>query len=249
MSIERFRVLTLNIHKGFAIGPRRLVLNSIREILRDSGANLVFLQEVIGVNRKHEERLARWPEETQLEYLADTVWSHYAYGKNAIYQHGHHGNAILSEHPFSYWSNIDVSMLTFSRRGFIHGVIEPGVHVICAHFGLLEHERRQQVLQMVNHIQQNVPAEAPLIIAGDFNDWRHKSHATLLDNSGLVEAHELIHGQCAATFPAFFPMLRMDRIYLRGFAVHHCDSMSGSHWRDFSDHRALFADIALTTTG
>lgn len=249
MSTERFRVLTLNIHKGFAMGPRRLVLNSIREILRESGANLVFLQEVIGVNRKHAQRMALWPEETQLEYLADTVWSHHAYGKNAISQHGHHGNAILSEHPFNYWSNIDVSTLTFSQRGFIHGVIDPGVHVICAHFGLFEHERRQQILQMVSHIRREVPEQAPLIIAGDFNDWRHKSHAALLSNLGLVEAHEIAHGHCAATFPAFFPLLRMDRIYLRGFEVGGCDSMSGSHWRDFSDHRALVADIVLTTAG
>lgn len=245
MAIERFRVLTLNIHKGFAVGPRRLILKNIREMLRSSGANLVFLQEIVGVNRKHEQRLARWPEDSQLEYLADTVWTHHAYGKNAISQHGHHGNAILSEHPFSYWNNIDVSMSNFSQRGFIHGVIEPGVHVICIHFGLFERERRQQVFRMMTHIAREIPAHAPLIIAGDFNDWRQKSHRTLKQNLSLVEAHEIIHGYCAETFPAFCPLLAMDRIYLRGFGVEDCGSMTGSHWRDFSDHRALIANLTL----
>ena len=45
---------------------------------------------------------------TQFEFLADSIWSHYAYGKNAIYQHGHHGNAILSELPFAISNNVDV---------------------------------------------------------------------------------------------------------------------------------------------
>lgn len=245
MNDDQFRVLTLNIHKGFAIGPRRFVLRHIRETLRDSGANLVFLQEVVGVNRKHARRFALWPDESQLEYLADTVWTHHAYGKNAIYQHGHHGNAILSEHPFIHWDNIDISQMNYSQRGFLHGSIEPGIHVICTHFGLFERERQQQLAQLNAYVETEIPAGAPLIIAGDFNDWRRKSHRLLTAGLQMVEAHEVAHGQCANTFPAFRPLLAMDRIYLRGFSVTACDSITGRHWRDFSDHCALVADITL----
>ncbi len=41
------------------------------------------------------------PEEldSQFAFLADEIWPHFAYGKNAIYSAGHHGNAILSKHP------------------------------------------------------------------------------------------------------------------------------------------------------
>jgi len=240
-----FRVLTLNIHKGFAVGPRRLVLNSIRQYLRDSGANIVFLQEVVGVNQRHQKKLPLWPDDSQLEFLADTVWPHHAYGKNAIYQHGHHGNAILSEHPFVQWDNIDVSLMNFSQRGFLHGTISGDIHLICAHFGLFERERRGQVFQLIDYVQRRIPADAPLIMAGDFNDWRRTSHRNLLANLALTEAHEFAHGRCADTFPAFLPLLPMDRIYLRGFHTTHCDSISGSNWRDFSDHCALVADISL----
>lgn len=144
MSDRSFRILTLNIHKGFAVGPKRLVLSHIREMLRASKANLVFLQEVVGDNTKHRKKLRHWPEETQLEYLADTVWSHHAYGKNAIYQHGHHGNAILSENPFINWDNIDASFVNFSQRGFLHGTVADNVHLICIHLGLFERERKMQ---------------------------------------------------------------------------------------------------------
>jgi endonuclease/exonuclease/phosphatase family metal-dependent hydrolase len=249
MSARQLRILTLNIHKGFALGPKRLVLSHIREHLRASKANLVFLQEVVGDNQRHRRSQALWPVGTQLEYLADTVWSHHAYGKNAIYQHGHHGNAILSEHPFINWDNIDASFVNFSQRGFLHGTIagtEAGnIHLICIHLGLLEHERKLQVIRLVDYVRRMIPPEHPLIIAGDLNDWRRTTHSTLKRALGLQEAHEFISGRCAQTFPAFMPFLPMDRIYLRGFDIHECKVLSAGNWREFSDHCALVTDISL----
>jgi endonuclease/exonuclease/phosphatase family metal-dependent hydrolase len=247
MTAAQFRVLTLNIHKGFATGPRRLVLSHIREHLRASQANIVFLQEVVGDNQRHRERLQQWPDDSQMEFLADSVWSHHAYGKNAIYQHGHHGNAILSELPFVSWDNIDASFVNFSQRGFLHGTIADGVHLLCIHLGLFERERRLQTLHLLDYISRTVPEDAPMIIAGDLNDWRRTTHRTLKGALGLCEAHEVLHGKCAETFPAFFPMLAMDRLYLRGFSVQHCERIAGENWRDFSDHCALMADITLTS--
>lgn len=245
MSDRSFRILTLNIHKGFAVGPKRLVLSHIREMLRASKANLVFLQEVVGDNTKHRKKLRHWPEETQLEYLADTVWSHHAYGKNAIYQHGHHGNAILSENPFINWDNIDASFLNFSQRGFLHGTVADNVHLICIHLGLFERERKMQTFQLIDYVRRTVPSDAALIIAGDLNDWRRSSHRAIKSNLNMCEAYESVHGRCADTFPAFLPFLPMDRIYLRGFDVSHCKTLAGDNWREFSDHRAMVADVRL----
>lgn len=257
MLTQEFRVLSLNIHKGFALGPKRLVLSKIRQCLRDSGANIVFLQEVVGANRKHQTLVSSGPSQTQLEYLADTVWTHHAYGKNAIYQHGHHGNAILSELPFVRWDNINASVLSFSQRGFLHGSISyptsdkaPGeqsgnLHLICVHLGLFERERRLQITHLVRHIHQCIPTSEPLILAGDFNDWRKTGHRHLLETLQLTEVHEQTKGHCARTYPAFLPMLAMDRIYVRGAQISFCDSVAGEHWREFSDHRALVADIRI----
>ena len=168
MSAQPFRILTLNIHKGFALGTRRLVLSHIREHLRASNANLVFLQEVVGDNERHRQHVQHWPDGTQLEYPADSVWPHHAYGKNAIYQHGHHGNAILSAHPFINWDNIDASFVNFSQRGFLHGTIagtdNGSIHLICIHLGLLEHERKLQVMRLIDYVRRVVPDEHPLII-------------------------------------------------------------------------------------
>jgi len=139
--MQNFKVLTLNIHKGFSTGNRRFTLEKIRQCLRDSGANLVFLQEVTGENSRQQQTVSNWPAQNQFEFLADSVWSHYAYGKNAIYQHGHHGNAILSELPIAEFNNIDVSLRRFSQRGMLHGILENEIHLLCVHLGLFEQER------------------------------------------------------------------------------------------------------------
>ena len=242
-----FKVLTLNIHKGFSMTNRRFTLDRIRGNLRETGSNIMFLQEVIGKHERHKDKISDWPETNQLEFLADTVWDHFAYGKNAIYQHGHHGNAILSELPFADSSNVDVSTLRFSQRGILHGVLENQVHLLCVHLGLFERERREQVGRLIKYIQNNIPKSEPIVLAGDFNDWRKKTHRRLKLECDLIEACEHYRNRVANTFPAMMPLLPMDRIYLRGFSVNNIEVMAHSSWRQLSDHCAVIADISLKT--
>ena len=224
------------------------MLSNIRECLRASGANLVFLQEVVGANARHQKNISLWPEDSQLEYLADTVWSHHAYGKNAIYQHGHHGNTILSEHPFVAWDNIGASFLNYSQRGFLHGTLTGNIHLISVHLGLFENERLQQVLLLIDYVKRHAPEGALLIIAGDFNDWRKICHRALIEHLQVQAVQEQLNGICARAFPAFYPLLAMDRIYLRGFTISASASIAGESWRDFSDNCALTADIQVRNT-
>ena len=243
--MQNFKILTLNIHKGFSTGNRRFTLDSIRNSLRETGSNVVFLQEVIGENERHREAINGWPETNQFEYLADTVWDHYAYGKNAIYQHGHHGNAILSELPFASFDNIDVSTLSFSQRGILHGELTNGIHLLCVHLGLFEKERKIQIQRLIRYICDQIPASDPLILAGDFNDWRRRGHKLLVDHCRLEEASEVIHKKLSPTYPAIFPLLPMDRIYLRGFTVHRHEVLTDSSWRRLSDHCAMICELSL----
>jgi endonuclease/exonuclease/phosphatase family metal-dependent hydrolase len=243
MNVPEISVLTLNIHKGFSMGRLRFTLESIRNCLRESKATVVFLQEVVGEHTQHEKNIAAWPPGNQLEFLADSVWPHNAYGKNAIYEQGHHGNAILSAIPFKDWHNLDVSLLNISQRGVLHGVTEDGLHLLCAHLGLFEAERKIQTRRLVEYIHNNIPDHAPMILAGDFNDWRRSCHAILLKELDIQEAFQKYNLKLARTFPAVRPMLQMDRIYLRGFHVKSCKIMNNSQWRKISDHSALLATI------
>jgi endonuclease/exonuclease/phosphatase family metal-dependent hydrolase len=243
--MRAFKILTLNIHKGFSLGNRRFTLERIRQNLRQSGSNLVFLQEVVGEHERHREAIVDWPATSQFEFLADSVWDHYAYGKNAIYQHGHHGNAILSELPFDDYSNVNISTMKISQRGILHGVLVNGVHLLCVHLGLFERERRAQIRRLIDHIETRIPAGEPLILAGDFNDWLRTGHRALRRHCGLVEVSEASGKRLAATYPAMLPMLPMDRIYLRGFHVQSSRVLADPEWRWLSDHCAVVANVVL----
>lgn len=242
---ESFRVLSYNIHKGFTRNNTRFVLDDIRQAIRAVGAEMVFLQEVLGNHEKHGRKHSNWIPEAQFEYLADQMWPHYAYGKNAIYQHGHHGNAILCKLPFSFWENTDVSQFRFSQRGILHGIIDDQLHVFCMHLGLLGVERRNQVDTLINTVLEKVPADAPLIIAGDFNDWRCRIDHRLRNKLGVQEAFREVRGKPARTFPATLPMFQMDRIYYRNLRLLDVHRLEDDHWRNLSDHCALYAEFAL----
>jgi endonuclease/exonuclease/phosphatase family metal-dependent hydrolase len=71
--MSTYRILTLNIHKGFSAGNRTFTLERIRDCLRASDANAVFLQEVVGENEKKRQQVPGWPDSNQLEYLADSL--------------------------------------------------------------------------------------------------------------------------------------------------------------------------------
>ena len=68
-----------------------------------------LLQEVQGLHVRHTARHPDWPALPQHEFLAEDAWQQTAYGGNAIYDHGHHGNAILSRHLILSTANQDVS--------------------------------------------------------------------------------------------------------------------------------------------
>lgn len=243
---DRLRILSYNIHKGFSPRNSRFVLKEIRQAIRTVNADLVFLQEVLGSHQKHSEKHSNWIPGAQFEFLADEIWPHFAYGKNAIYQHGHHGNAILCKLPFSRWENTDVSRFKYSQRGILHGVIGDNLHVFCMHLGLLGFERRFQLQALIETVEKHVPAGAPLIIAGDFNDWWCAVDGKLRRELGVREAFREMRGKPARTFPVAMPLLQLDRIYYRGLQVLDVSRLVDDHWQHLSDHCALYAEFALT---
>lgn len=245
-AVHRLRVLTVNTHKGFTTFNRRFILPELREAVRSSGADLVFLQEVLGEHNGHAMCVENWPQTSQYEFLADSMWSDFAYGRNAVYPHGHHGNALLSKYPIVHHRNLDVSITGPERRGLLHCVLQvPGhdeVHAICVHLSLLESHRQQQ-LELLCRLLDSLPGDAPVIIAGDFNDWKLQGNITLAQNDYLHEAFERHHGRLAKTYPARWPLLRLDRIYLRNASSHSPTILSNKPWTHLSDHLPLSVEV------
>ena len=236
-------IATYNIHKGFSHFNRRVVLHELRDRLRKLDADIVFLQEAQGEHTLHAQRFHNYPGGAQHEFIAEEVWPHHAYGKNSVYEAGHHGNAILSRFPILQTLNMDVSAHRFESRGLLHCEIElanrQSVHCLCVHFGLFAKGRREQTRMLIEHVQGSIPADMPLIIAGYFNDWRNQMSRTLASELGVHDVFHLHNGSPARSFPARLPMFRLDRIYVRGFSVVHSDVHIGGEWKRLSDHAAL----------
>lgn len=254
------KVMSYNIHKGFTMS-QRFILDQIRDAMSETHADLVFLQEVLGEYQTHPKKDEKLPLESQFEFLADSVWEHFAYGKNAAYSSGHHGNAILSKRPIVQWENIDISTNRLEKRGILHAVIEmptemptempskmpkrPHLHVICIHLNLFQKSRIKQVDLLCQRIEAHVPRDAPLIIAGDFNDWKQVVSDTLDSRLGMKEVFLHKTGVHARSFPSWLPMLQLDRIYCRGFTIQKAKLLAGAPWNRLSDHLALYAELEI----
>jgi endonuclease/exonuclease/phosphatase family metal-dependent hydrolase len=239
------RVLTVNVHKGYTVFNRRFILQELRDAVRAVRSDLVFLQEVAGASvrsTRHPERIIG----AHYEYLADQIWGDHAYGRNAVADGLDHGNALLSHYPIVHWHNHDVSLPGDEPRGLLHCVVQPDggapLHVVCVHLGLRDLHRRHQLECLVKLLRNEVPPDAPLIVAGDFNDWRSRAdHA--LRATGLVEVFRHSFGAHARSFPARLPLLRLDRIYVRRVSAARPLPLPRRPWATLSDHAPLAAEI------
>ncbi len=132
-------------------------------------------------------------------------------------------------------------------RGFLHAVIalpqgRGALHAICVHLALREAHRRIQVARLLELVAGEIPRSAPLVLAGDFNDWRGHSHRLLLRGGEFTEVHDAAGGRPARTFPARAPLLRLDRIYVRNLE-HRPFDMRAREWANLSDHVPLAAEL------
>jgi len=249
MSRESFSICSYNIHKGFSQLNRRMAIHELREQLGELDPDIALLQEVQGQHQQNAKRHANWPAEPQHEFLASGVL-YAAYGRNAVYANGHHGNAILSRFPILAASNQDVSLYRLEQRGILHCELalpnELHVHCLCVHLSLTEYQRRRQIEILVDYVGQYVPPHAPLIIGGDFNDWRRRVNGSILQELGMIEAFTAIHGHPARSYPSNLPLLSLDRIYLRGLEVESAELFWGSSWSQVSDHALLYTRVRLT---
>ena len=241
------RMVTINIHKGMSALNRRATVGVLRERLRLLHPDLVFAQEVQEEHSGRRHRFAHWPEAEMSSYLAADFWAERHYGRNAVYDHGHHGNAILSRHPLLGGHNHDISEYRFERRGLLHTEIrlpqlEQPLHCFCIHLALLQRGRTRQIESIVEHVASVAPPGAPVILAGDFNDWRQRASGALA-KVGFAEVFETLNGRPALTFPSHMPMLPLDRIYVRNLKAKRARVLRD--WAGLSDHLGLWAELEI----
>ncbi|MGW8168636.1 MAG: endonuclease/exonuclease/phosphatase family protein [Sulfurovaceae bacterium] len=252
-------VATYNIHKAHSMA-RGCRLNVLKEAISEINVDIVFLQEVQDINIKRHNDSFGHEVSSQTSELQGEQYPYAAYGANAFYEHGHHGNAILSKYPIKTWQNIDVSDHKLEQRGVLHAIVEHPkygeIHAICTHFGLFKVSRVRQAKALVEHIRHSILDNMPLVIAGDFNDWNLHVHHILTGELALEDAIETMQQQTrkkdiakkaplGRTFPSFIPWFKLDRLYVRGFQIAEAHVKSGLKWHARSDHMPIQARLTI----
>ncbi|MAX65882.1 MAG: endonuclease/exonuclease/phosphatase family protein [Bacteriovoracaceae bacterium] len=239
------KILTFNIHKGFNWNNTKYTLKRLKKALTHIHPDIVFLQEVVGENKKHQKKFDKWIDR-QFEYLAQDLWSDFSYSNHAVFDFRNHGNVILSKYPILNTEVQDISTNHYEQRALLFSEIQIEdkiLHTYCVHLNLLHKDRIKQYEYIKDFVQSKSDNHHPILIAGDFNDWNQKASEHFLNIDNLYDAHKFKHGFYGRTFPTLFPLLKLDRIYTKGFHILDAEVFKNKHWKSLSDHLPIYIEV------
>ncbi len=221
--------MTWNIHGTFNLN-RRFDLKRVVELIKRVDPDVVALQEVDsrGLQEGHDD---------PFDALRDAVGDHGIGAKSIVTADGGYGQILISRFPLRNPEIRDISFGEFEPRRAIRAMAETplgNLCVIATHLGLSIRERRQQTRTLLEMIGQ----ATPFVVLGDFNDW-------FWPNSVRSVLARVLPGRSHhRTFPSWYPMLRLDRVYVRPLDAL-IRTWTDPEARNVSDHLPVIAELRL----
>jgi len=202
------KIATYNIHRCRGMDRRTSPLR-IAEVLRDIGADVIALQEVIGAGPAG----AGQAEEIGAALGMGWVMTSVRHLRRHLF-----GNVILSRFPIAHHSQYDLSWRTCEPRACQRADLDLGpnrvLHVYNVHLGTAVLERRYQAPRLASYVHDH-RIRGPKIILGDFNEWM-RGLATRTLNSLFESIDIQSHLKRRRTYPGLFPVVHLDHIYYEG---------------------------------
>jgi endonuclease/exonuclease/phosphatase family metal-dependent hydrolase len=156
--------------------------------------------------------------------------------------HGWHGNLLLTRGGTARKVR-QVTLPGLEPRGALMADIElaaGAIRVLGVHLGLLRHSRLLQVSSLLAHAVEM--EDLPVILMGDMNEWRRERRSAL---SGFAASLGPLP-QGVASFPAYYPMLALDRMIARPAGILGPIEVHDSPLaRRASDHLPIKARVTL----
>lgn len=228
------RIGSYNIHGCVGLDKKHAP-SRIAAVIRDMRAPIVGLQEV-DTHSIEESSL------DQLEYLAKNTRMNAVAGPTLARRVGHYGNALLTRFPVRAVRRLDLSVPGREPRGAIDADVElPSgglLRVFVTHFGLKGFERREQLRALLPLVREE--PERPCVVLGDFNEWSRKGEVIRALDEALEPTDPV------PSFPSWWPILSLDRIWVRPRSAFRSSSAFlslGS--RIASDHLPVVATLDL----
>ena len=236
--MSRVRLVTYNIHMGLSPFRRRNVLEAMETVLQTTKADILCLQEDLQVDDVTE---------TQMAQRCQKVWGSAVFGRTVLHPRGAQGNSILSRFPIEYSEIVALPSFKAQPRSLIRATVDCGwltpIEIICLHFGLSAKQRQAQAEATLAYIETQINPVHPVFIAGDFNDWRGILTSLFLRDNRFSEARSVETNARFLTFPAWLPMLPLDRIFYRGSEFVDARVFRDSGRLGKSDHLPIIADF------
>ena len=205
-----FRIATYNIHKSRGL-DRRVRPERIVEVLKQTGADIIALQEVVGLDdadRQH----------NQVLRIAEALGFHYQIGGNRRLHGAAYGNAVLTRLPIVASQNHDITFRKSEPRGCLEVVLDLAeatthrLRIFNVHLGTGYFERRYQSRKLLDVVNQDSRDVAPRLVLGDFNEWPRGLTSHLLEtNFNTAEPRRRLGG--ARSYPGILPLAHVDHIY------------------------------------
>lgn len=238
------RIATYNIHKCRGL-DRRVNAERIRTVLREIGADIIALQEVV------------WPVEAvraqhQARFLAERLGLYYRVGETRRWGKRIYGNAVLSRFPIMAAHHYDLTHRRYERRGCLRvDVTLPNnrlVHVFNVHLALIPRDRRSQVYKLMSdEFLLNPELRGACIVLGDFNEGPRGAATQLLKTR--FQSVDILHrARRVKTYPGLMPLLHLDHIYFDASLQVEAAQLHRSPTALIaSDHAPIFAEFSFTT--
>jgi endonuclease/exonuclease/phosphatase family metal-dependent hydrolase len=199
---QNLKVISYNIHHG-ANAQEELTLAQIGDYIKNSGADLVGLQEVDSLCR-------RSGSQDQMKLLADMTGMNYAFYRHFAYDGGAYGLGILSRFPILEQKN---DRITSIKNGKKESLAQLSVRVAIGgkeilfstvHLALDQGTRLIQAREVLEHLS----IEIPVILTGDFNALPDTEEIQLIHRRYPMQDSSL-----QPTFPHHQPIKKIDYIF------------------------------------
>jgi endonuclease/exonuclease/phosphatase family metal-dependent hydrolase len=235
------RLLTYNIHKGIGGRDRRYRLERIISVIRVEEPDFVCLQEV-----DRNVRRSRHDDQPRLLSELCLMRSH-CYQLNVRLKQGGYGNLLLSRWPIARSHHLSLRYAEKKPRGAQLAVVDTPEGTLCLvnwHLGLSGRERHWQCRRLLEHRLMKECNGLPTLVAGDVNDWQNrlpKRHFAGHDFHHVTSPPSRFR-----SFPAYLPVLALDKVFVRGaIEVERAHLVRSPLTRRASDHLPLVVDFRL----
>lgn len=197
----RCTAASYNIHRCIGLDGRHDP-ERVARVIDEIDTDFIGLQEV-------ESRFGGAPDIHQLNFLAEETGFTAVAGSTILRADSHYGNALLTRHTVREVRSVDVSVPGREPRGIldvdldIHG---QRVRVLVTHLGLGSRERRRQTRLLLETVAAH--GDEPVAVLSDFNEW-------FPWRKPLRWMHRRLgHPPAPNTFPAAWPVMSLDRIWV-----------------------------------